>query len=101
LLWAHPASAAVRPLPRAKKTPVPEKINASTPKIESVSDSSITVTSSKTTQTYKIDSHTLISVNGKKGTAGDLKTGMHVEVDSSSINPNLALSIKAANASGH
>jgi len=95
LLWTNPASAAVKP--RVKATPVPEKINAGGAKIESVSADSITVKASKTSQTYKIDSHTAITVNGKKGTAEDLKAGMRVEVDGSKIDPTKALSIKATN----
>src|SRR6266446_1652221 len=92
-LVTNPVFAAKKPKP--KSTPKPQKVNASGSKIESVSNDSISVTTSKTKKTYKIDSHTAITVNERKGTAADLKSGMHVEVDASNINPDLALSIKA------
>ena len=95
LLWTNPASAAKKG--RVKPTPVPEKIEAGT-KIESVGGETISVKSGKTTQTYKIDGRTAISINGKKGAAADLKPGMHVQVDASKITPDLAASIAATSA---
>ena len=92
-----PASAKGKPVPKPKPTPVPEKVNASGDVIESVSADSIVVKSSKATLTYKIDSRTMIHANTQKGTAADLKKGMHVQVDVSSLYPGVALSITATN----
>jgi len=92
-----PASAAakVKPLPKAKPTPAPEKVNASGAKIKTVSGDSLTVEYSKTSTTYKMTGETLITIDDRKSRSTDLKPGMHVEVDASKINPTLLLSIKA------
>ncbi len=48
--------------------------------IDSVSASSITIKEDKTERTFAISPFTEITVNGSKGTAGDLKPGMFVSV---------------------
>ena len=83
-----------------KPTPVPEKINAKDARIERVSNDSITVKSSKTTETYKINGRTQIQVNGARATTNDLRAGMQVEVDASKIDIGSAMFIKAQSAAG-
>ena len=81
--------------PKAKPTPVPEKVNASGAKIKTVSGDSVTVEYSKTSTTYKMTGETRISIDDRRARATDLKPGMHAEVTASSINPTLLLSISA------
>jgi len=92
------AHAPARPPQKPKATPDPQKTNSSETKIESVSADSITVKTATASHTYKIDSRTTISVNNKKGTAQDLKTGMRADVSASTIHPDLAVSIRASDA---
>lgn len=82
-------------MPKHKPTPVPEKVNASGAKIESVAGNTIKIEYSKTSTTYKMTQETQISIDGKRARSTDLKPGMHAEVTASSINPNLLLSISA------
>lgn len=81
--------------PKHKPTPVPEKVNASGASIKTVSGDSITIEYSKTSTAYKMSQETQISIDGKRARSNDLKPGMHAEVNASSINPNLLLSISA------
>ena len=81
--------------PKAKPTPVPEKVNASGAKITTVAGDSITIEYSKTSTTYKMSNETSITIDDKRARSTDLKPGMHAEVTASSINPNLLLSISA------
>ena len=85
---------------KPKPTPVPEKVNASGGKIAAVAGDTIVVQYSKTNETFKMTQETNITLNGQRIGSGALKAGMHVEVDSSKINPGLALSIQAFPASG-
>jgi len=96
-LALHPTDAAAKgvKLPKAKPTPVPEKVNASGAKITKAGGDSVTIEYSKTTTTYKVNNETQITVDGKHGGSGDLKPGMHAEISVSSIHPNLLLSIQA------
>jgi hypothetical protein len=82
-------------LPKAKPTPVPEKVNASGSKIAKVGGDSITIEYSKTSTTYKMSAETLITIDGNKARSTDLRPGMHAEISPSAINPGLLLSIKA------
>ena len=82
-------------LPKAKPTPVPEKVNASGAVIKTVSGDSITIEYSKTSTTYKMSGETSITVDDRRARSTELKPGMHAEIDASSINPALLLSIKA------
>ena len=83
-------------IPKAKPTPVPEKVNASGPKISKVSGDSITIDSSKTSVTYKMSNETQISIDGKRVRSTDLRPGMRAEVLVSNIHPNLLISIQAS-----
>ena len=80
---------------KAKPTPVPEKINASAAKITKVGGDSITIEYSKTSTSYKMSNETQISVDGKRAGSADLRAGMHVEIGTSSLHPNLLLSVQA------
>ena len=101
-LSLHPLEAATKGSKgmqhKPKPTPVPEKINASASKITKVGGDSITIEYSKTDTTYKMSSETQISVDGKRARSADLKPGMHVEIGTSSLHPNLLLSIQATSA---
>lgn len=83
-------------VPKAKPTPVPEKVNASGPKISKVSGDSITIESSKTSATYKMSNETQISIDGKRVRPTDLRPGMRAEVLVSNIHPNVLISIQAS-----
>ena len=82
--------------PSKKPRPEPEKVNASGSQITMVSGDSITIEYSKTSTTYKMSNETQISIDGARARSTALKPGMHAEVDTSKINPNLLLSIKAS-----
>ena len=82
-------------LPKAHPTPVPEKVNASGPKISKVAGDSITIESSKTSMTYKMSNDTQISIDGSRMRPTDLRPGMHAEVLVSNLHPNLLISIQA------
>lgn len=70
------------------------KFNASTQvTIASVADKSLTVKGRQSTTNYQIDSKTLIRINGRSGSIGDLKPGMAVEVGAGSSYPQRAYSI--------
>ena len=71
LLATDTASAWRRPLVIARPTPKPKKVDASTQlTIVKAAGKSISVKGSTTTQAYKIDGHTLININGRKGSVG-------------------------------
>jgi hypothetical protein len=81
--------------PKAKPTPVPEKVNASGPKIASVSGDTVAIEFPKGNETYKISGETIITLNGNRARSTDLKPGMPAEIGVSSIRPGLLLSISA------
>jgi hypothetical protein len=62
---------------RKKKVSPPEQHDVV---ISNVSANSITVTSQKETRTFIVSPFTEINVNGQRGTIGDLKSGMKVNV---------------------
>jgi len=85
--------------PTPEPTPVPKKIEASTAsKIAKVGGDSITIECADKSTTYKMSKETQISVDGRHAAAGDLKAGMHAEIDASSLHPDLLLSIQATTA---
>ena len=88
------ANAAPPPKPPTK-TP-PKKAQSTQPTIDSVSADSISVKNSKTTETYVIDKNTVIQVDNRSATAGDLRAGMKVEVKASGLEPTHARSITAS-----
>ena len=104
-LSLHPLEAAAKKggqpqhKPQHKPTPVPKKIEASTAsKITKVGGDSITIECADKSTTYKMSKETQISVDGRHAAAGDLKAGMHAEIDASSLHPDLLLSIQATTA---
>ena len=100
LLAASSVLAKGKGMQKPKPTPVPEKVNASGGKIITVAGDTIAVQYSKTTQTFKMSRETNITLNGQRVGAQALKSGMHVEVDASKIDPGLALSVQASATSG-
>ena len=93
---ANTAMAWYRPFTRTRYMPVPRKVKTSPlPTIASVSDDSISVKDSKTTETFKIDKSTVIHLNNQSVSARDLKPGMKVEVKASLLHPTFANSITA------
>jgi len=62
---------------RKKKVSPPEQHD---PVISNVTANSITVTKQQETRTFIVTLFTEINVNGQKGTIGDLKSGMKVNV---------------------
>ena len=95
LLSPGTASAKGIKLPKPKPTPVPEKVNASGAKIAKVGGNSITIEYSKKSTDYKLTNETRITIDGKHAGSGDLRPGMHVEVDASALNPTVLLSLSA------
>jgi hypothetical protein len=78
---------------KAPKKPA-VKIHASGPTITAVSGDSISLDK----QTYKITATTQITVDGRRASAGALKTGMQASVTPSGIDRSSALSITASSA---
>jgi hypothetical protein len=62
---------------RKKKVAPPDQVD---PVISNVTANSITVTSRRETRTFIVSPFTEINVNGQKGTIGDIKSGMKVNV---------------------
>ena len=62
---------------RKKKVSPPEQHD---PVVSNVTANSITVTSQRETRTFIVTPYSEIKVNGQKGTIGDLKPGMKVNV---------------------
>jgi hypothetical protein len=68
------------PLLGASKKKASPPAQTKAPTISSVTATSITVAEEKTSKTLTIDQFTVITVNGQKATAADLKPGMTVNV---------------------
>jgi hypothetical protein len=87
------------PPPNASARSHRRKIDASSGLVTAVSGGSISVKSSKKSQTYKISSVTVIHLDAQRVDPSKLKKGMRAQVTPSEIDQNTAISIEATTGS--
>jgi hypothetical protein len=84
------------PAPQASARVAYVKVHAKGGRITAVSGTSISVQSSKTVQTYRISTATVIHLDGARVDSAELKKGMHAEVTASQLDTNAASMIEAS-----